>query len=81
MKAEVVPHPPYSPDLAPSDYYLFRQLKNHLRGLNFSSDDELKEEVTRYFASLDKSFYHSGLDRLKGRWKQVIESGGDYIID
>jgi histone-lysine N-methyltransferase SETMAR len=31
-------HPPYSPDLAPSDYNLFPELKKQLKGLHFSSD-------------------------------------------
>ena len=29
---EILPHPPYSPDMAPSDFYLFPKLKSHLRG-------------------------------------------------
>ena len=37
-----VPHPPYSPDLAPSDYHLFRALKNFLRGQSFADFDSLK---------------------------------------
>ena len=34
-KFELLPHPPYSPDLAPSDYYLFPQLKLSLKGAYF----------------------------------------------
>ena len=34
-------HPPYSPDLAPSDYHLFPGLKKQLKGRNFSSDAEV----------------------------------------
>jgi len=34
-------HPPYSPDLTPSDFYLFRLMKQHLRGTRFFDDDEL----------------------------------------
>src|SRR5258705_3368092 len=34
-------HPPYSPDLAPSDYYLFSKLKKDLRGRKFHSDEDL----------------------------------------
>uniref|UniRef100_A0A1B6CNN9 Mos1 transposase HTH domain-containing protein n=1 Tax=Clastoptera arizonana TaxID=38151 RepID=A0A1B6CNN9_9HEMI len=42
---DVFGHPPYSPDLAPSDFHLFPHLKQHLRGRTFANDDELKEEV------------------------------------
>jgi len=35
---QILDHPPYSPDLAPSDYPLFPGLKLQLKGLHFSSD-------------------------------------------
>jgi len=38
---EQLSRPPYSPDLTPSDFYLFRHLKQHLRGTRFFDDDEL----------------------------------------
>ena len=48
-KFEQLNHPPYSPDLAPSDYYLFRNLKSHLRGTRFRDDDELKAATEAWF--------------------------------
>lgn len=42
---EILPHPAYSPDLAPSDFHLFPKLKKHLRGQRFHSDDDVKEAV------------------------------------
>ncbi|KOX79111.1 Histone-lysine N-methyltransferase SETMAR, partial [Melipona quadrifasciata] len=42
---DVLPHPPYSPDLAPSDYYLFLSLKNSLRGKSFKSISEIKTHL------------------------------------
>ena len=42
-------HPPYSPDLAPSGYFLFRVMEKFLRGKRFSSDEEVKEAVTTWF--------------------------------
>ena len=38
---EQLSHPPHSPDVTPSDFYLFRHLKPHLRGTRFFDDDEL----------------------------------------
>ena len=49
-------HPPYSPDLAPSDYFLFRVMKKFLRGKRFSSDEEVKEAVTTWFEEQSKDF-------------------------
>jgi len=43
-------HPPYSPDLAPSDFYLFLHLKSFLPGRWFHEDNEVKEDVTMCFA-------------------------------
>ena len=37
---ELIPHPAYSPDLAPSDFFLFPNLKKDIRGLHFRSDEE-----------------------------------------
>ena len=48
---EVVPYPPYSPDLAPSDYHLFGPLKNHLRGTKFSDDEAVKEICCEWLKS------------------------------
>ena len=50
-------HPAYSPDLAPSDYYLFRNLKSHLRGHRFADDESLKANVEAWFEGQDKDFY------------------------
>jgi histone-lysine N-methyltransferase SETMAR len=40
-----LPHPPYSPDLAPSDYHLFSPLKDTIRGKKFEDDEEVISEV------------------------------------
>jgi histone-lysine N-methyltransferase SETMAR len=50
-------HPPYSPDLGPSDYFLFRVMKKFLRGKLFSSDEEVKEAVTTWLEEQSKDFF------------------------
>ena len=52
---ELLPHPPYSPDLAPSDYWLFADLKRMLQGKSFSSQEVISETET-YFDAKNKSF-------------------------
>ena len=54
LKYELLEHPPYSPDLAPSDYYLL-SLKQFLRGKRFSSNEEAITAVDGYFAELPES--------------------------
>ena len=50
-------HPAYSLDIAPSDYYLFKNLKTFLRAKNFGSDDEMMTIVEGYFSNLDSVFF------------------------
>jgi transposase len=46
LRFEVLSHLPYSPDLAPSDFHFFPHLKRDLKGIHFTSDDEVKQAVT-----------------------------------
>jgi hypothetical protein len=48
---------PYSPDLAPCDYFLFRKLKKKFRGQRFSDDKELIWEVEHFFAEQEETFF------------------------
>ena len=50
---ELLPHPPYSPDLGPSNYYLFSELKKMLRGNRFGSDEKVITETEAYFEGKD----------------------------
>ena len=77
---EVMSHPPYSPDLALSDYYLFRSLQNDLNGKTFDSNEAVKNELIQFFASKNQTFYESGIMKLTERWQKVIEQNGQYII-
>jgi histone-lysine N-methyltransferase SETMAR len=72
-------HPPYSPDLALSDYFLFRVMKKFLRVKRFSSDEEVKEAVTTWFEGQSKDFFSRGIKSLQQKWAKCIELLGDYI--
>ena len=58
---EVLPHPPYSPDLAPTDFHLFRSLSNAMRGISFNNDAELKASLDEFFESKTKDFYQEDI--------------------
>lgn len=75
---EEITHPPYSPDLAPSDYYLFPNLKKHLRGKRFSDDEELKVAINTYFEEKPEEYFLQGLEKLISRSNKCIEVLGDY---
>ena len=69
-------HPAYSPDLAASDYFLFRNLKYHLPGVRYPDDEALKEAVKE---GQTDDFYFSELTVCQKKCRKCIELGGDYI--
>lgn len=76
---EILPHPPYSPDLAPSDFFLFREMKKPLRGRRFLDSNDVKMEVEGWFSSQNEGFYSRGLKQVKGRWEKCVNTGGGYV--
>jgi len=76
---EFLEFPPYSPDLAPSDFYLFPKLKLFLAGQPFSSNQEEIAAVEGYFADLTKNHYRDGIMALEHRWNKCISLKGDYV--
>ena len=77
---EVLPHPPYSPDLAPADFHLFRSLSSNLRGTSFTDETALENWIDEFFTSKSSGFFRSGIRKLPERWNEVINRGGDYVI-
>jgi len=51
---ELLSQPPYSPDLAPSDYHVFQSLKYSLRGQSFGCDEEVIHTINDWFELQDK---------------------------
>lgn len=76
---KVLSHPPYSPDLAPSDFFLFRHLKQALRGKRFASKEDLKEEVERFFQEKPTEFFKNAFQELVVRWEKCVAAEGDYF--
>jgi len=74
---EVFDHPPYSPDLAPSDYHLFMHLKKWLASQSFEDHDRLKTGVTTWFKSLVADFFDTGIRKLVPRYQKCVEVGGN----
>ena len=76
---ELLPHPPYSPDLAPSDYHLFGPLKKMLGGQKFASDAEVQEAVRGWLAKQPPSFFLTGIQKLVTRWDKCLNVYGGYV--
>lgn len=77
---EVMMHPPYSPDLAPSDYHLFRSLQNFLNGVTLTSKKECEKYIVQFFDQKSPKFYSDGIMALLDKWRKVIEQKGRYLL-
>ena len=75
----VLPQAPYSPDMAPSDFFLFPRLKKTLKGERFDTIDEIKKESLKELRAVSKSEFEKCFEDWKKRWKKCIISGGDYF--
>ncbi|GFV04697.1 histone-lysine N-methyltransferase SETMAR [Trichonephila clavipes] len=80
LEWDTMPHPPYSPDLAPSDYYLFRSLQNVLDGKTSTSNKEVKNHLDQFFASKEQKFNERGIMLLPESWQKVLDQNGQYIM-
>ena len=76
---EEIEHPPYSPDLAPSDYYLFSKLKKDLRGKKFDDEEEVTTAVMEHFADKEPEHFLKGIELLVQRCEKCVEIKGDHI--
>ena len=73
-----ISEPPYSPDLAPSDFHLFRELKAWLGGQRFATNNELQDAVKTYLSSLAANFFAEGMEKLVSRYDKCLNRFGDY---
>ncbi|KAG5322949.1 MOS1T transposase, partial [Pseudoatta argentina] len=79
LKWEVLPHPLYSPDIAPSDYHLFRSLAHSLCEQKFTPYEDCTKWFDSWISSKDEQFFRRGIHSLPERWSKVVESDGKYF--
>ena len=75
MGIKTVRHPPYSLDLAPSDFWLFPKL----RDCHYEIIEEMKEAVTKAIETLTQEDFHVTFWKLLERYNKCIATGGDYF--
>jgi histone-lysine N-methyltransferase SETMAR len=76
---EVFEHPAYSPDLAPSDFHLFPNLKEFLGGRRFKSEEEVKDAVKEWLNGLAAEVYDEGIQKLVTCYDKCLNVGDDYV--
>ena len=79
IKWEALPHPPYSPDLAPSDYHLFSSMGHALTEQHFTYYEDVRKWLNEWFASKEEIFFWRGIHKLPERWEKCVASDGKYF--
>jgi hypothetical protein len=76
----IVPHPSYSPNLAPCDFALFPKLKMKLKGWRFETMSNIQRESQAVFDSIKENDFHGAFEAWeKKRWDHRICSQEDYF--
>ena len=75
MGMKTVRQPPYSPDLAPCDFWLFPKL----RGCRYEKIEEMKEAVTKVIDMLTQEDFHGTFQKSLGRYNKCIAARRNYF--
>lgn len=70
---------PYSPDLAPCDFWLFPKLKRPLKGSRFETREHIMANATTELQAIRKQDYQTCFEKWKGRWAKCVQSQGEYF--
>lgn len=73
----MLPHAPYSLDLAPWVYFLFSNCKTWMGGKRFADNEEVDSAVDGNFE--DGSRFKQGIEAIEHRWEKYIELIRDYV--
>ena len=78
-KVTVLDHPPYSPDLARADYFLFPKVKSHLKGRLFDSISDIQKAMTGILNTSAKDDFYKGIQKLYDRAYLCVQLEGVYV--
>src|SRR5436190_4438061 len=78
-EVETVPHPPYSPDLAPNDFFLYPQAKKELKGRRFPTTIAAIKALEAILKVLAKEGFEHVFEEWQRRWKKCVALKGDYL--
>jgi len=74
-----VPHPAYSPDLAPCDFYMFPKMKLRLKGRRFASIEKVQAESQQIPNTLTPADFSECFQKWQNCWDHCIQVQGDYF--
>ncbi|UYV76479.1 hypothetical protein LAZ67_14000549 [Cordylochernes scorpioides] len=76
---QILLQPPYFPDIAPNDFFLFPKLEAVLKGRHFDTRDDIIEKSPLALKSIPKEAYKNCFDNWEKRWRWCVEARGDYF--
>ncbi len=76
---DMVPHPPYSPDLATCDFFLFPEIKSKLRGVAFHNIAQLQAAANEAMRNIPVQKFEDAIKDLPVCWAKCVQAGGDYF--
>lgn len=79
VEFKLFPHPPYSPNLTTSNYFLHPKLKKWLGTIRFANNKEVVSAVDGYFKELDGSDYKQCVEAIEHRQEELIELKSGYV--
>jgi histone-lysine N-methyltransferase SETMAR len=79
FRSEVLPYPPYSPDLALSDYHLFGLVKDQMRRHRHDSNEEIKQAVHQCIQAAGTEFFWKGIFKLPEQWEKCVERNESFV--
>jgi len=74
-----LPHPPYSPDLAPCDFFFFPKMKLQLMGRRFDRVEEIQRESQNVLGTLREQDFQHAFQQWQRRWDRCVAAQGDYF--
>jgi hypothetical protein len=78
-KMASIPHPLYSPDLAPCDFFLFPKMKLKLKGHRFDKVEEIQAESQRVLDTVTEKDRQEAFQNWGKRWDRCLHVGGNYF--
>jgi len=74
-----MPQPPYSPDLAPADFFLFPRIKAALKGKRWGKVERVKKAATDCLLGVPDDAFQGAFDNWVKRWNKCVNAGGEYF--
>jgi len=75
----VIPHPPYSPDLAPCNFFLFPHMKGQMKGKHSAEVSELKKKMPEVLNNINMEEFQKCFQQWEKYWYKCTESKGEYF--